>query len=95
MTDPAAVGTASACPPWCHVEHGKGRTIHRTCTGQILWRNGSVAVEIAQYRGSDFIVLSNFTDEENAVGANLTLVEARELRAALGLALGLSESEAA
>lgn len=94
MVDLSAAGTTGDCPSWCHVEHGGSNAIHRTCTGEILWRNGGVAVEIARYDGSDVIVLSNFADKEKAVGANLTLSEARELRVALGLALGLTASEA-
>jgi hypothetical protein len=89
MSDPPAASPATECPPWCHVDHTSGRAIHKTCSGEVLWRNGCVAVELAQYRGTDLIVLSNFSDDENPVGANLTADEAKTLRDALDSALAL------
>ena len=79
-------------PNWCHVDHSGGRAIHTACTGEVLWRNGNVAVELSRFRGANLIVLSNFTDEENPACANLSVDEARTLRDALDGALTLART---
>ena len=73
MSDLSTTDVTNDCPSWCHVDHSAGRAIHRACTGEVLWRNGAVAVELAQYHGASLIVLSNFTDEESPACANLSV----------------------
>lgn len=84
----SAITSATAdCPTWCQVDHGGGRVIHRSCTGEVLWRNGVVAVELAQYNGTSLIVMTNFTDDEAPSCANLSLKEAVCFRDALDATL--------
>jgi hypothetical protein len=89
MTDPPAANAALGCPPWCYVESGTAHAIHARCMGEVLWRNGSVAVELTHCGADNLVVLSNFADDRDCTIANLTADEARTIRDALDAALTL------
>lgn len=87
MSLPITSDGPTDCPTWCHVDHNSGRMVHRSCTGEVIWRNGVVAVELTRYKGQSLIVLTNFTDDENPACANLSLQEAKTFRDVLDTVL--------
>src|SRR5262245_53925696 len=92
MTDLPPMNAASGCPPWCYVESGTAYALHARCMGEVLWRNGSVAVELAHCGADKLVVLSNFADDKDCAIANLTADEARTVRDALDAALTLIQA---
>jgi hypothetical protein len=91
MTETSAA--EAPCPPWCRSNHAASRAIHARCTGEVLWRHGSVAVELAHHGGTDRVVLSSFSDDDEPAIANLTTAEAQVIRDALNSALALTRIE--